>query len=124
MGTGANPLTFLVLLLPFLGALAAPLLCRVLKQNAAWPLAAIPFVIFIHFAGFLEPVADGRPVAGGYEWVPSLGVRFSWYLDGLSLTFALLIAGIGALIVLYSGGYLKGHPHQGRFLSFMLMFMG
>ena len=57
MGTGANPLTFLVLLLPFLGALVAPLLCRVLKHNAAWPLAAIPLVIFIHFAGFLEPVA-------------------------------------------------------------------
>src|SRR5918996_497819 len=42
-----------------------------------------------------------------------------------SLTFlALLITGIGTLIVLYSGGYLKGHPHQGRFLSFILMFMG
>ena len=124
MGTGANSLTFLALLLPFLGAVAAPLLCRVLKHNAAWPLAAIPLFIFVHLAGFLEPVADGRPVAGGYDWIPSLGVRFSWYLDGLSLTFALLISGIGTLIVLYSGGYLKGHPHQGRFLSFMLMFMG
>ena len=124
MGTDAHSLTFLALLLPFLGALAAPLLCRVLKHNAAWPLAAVPLFIFLHFAGFLEPVAQGRPVAGGYDWVPSLGVRFSWYLDGLSLTFALLISGIGTLIVLYSGGYLKGHPHQGRFLSFMLMFMG
>ncbi len=26
--------------------------------------------------------------------------------------------------MLYSGGYLKGHPHQGRFRLFMLMFMG
>lgn len=124
MGTDANSLTFLALLLPFVGALLAPLLCRVLKHNAAWPLAAMPFAIFIHLAGFLEPVAEGRPVGGGYDWIPSLGVRFSWYLDGLSLTFALLITGIGTLIVLYSGGYLKGHPHQGRFLSFMLMFMG
>jgi multicomponent Na+:H+ antiporter subunit A len=124
MGTGSNSLTFLVLLLPFLGALLAPVLCRVLKHNAAWPLAAIPLVIFIHLAGFLETVAAAQPAAGGYDWVSSLGVRFSWYLDGLSLTFALLISGIGMLIVLYSGGYLKGHPHQGRFLSFMLMFMG
>ena len=124
MGTDAHSLTFLALLLPFLGALAAPLLCRVLKNNAAWPLAAVPLFIFLHFAGFLEPVAQGRPVAGGYDWIPSLGVRFSWYLDGLSLTFALLITGIGTLIILYSGGYLKGHPHQGRFLSFMLLFMG
>ena len=124
MGTATNSLTLLALLLPFLGAVAAPLLCRVLKHNAAWPLAVIPLFIFVHLAGFLGSVADGRFVAGGYDWIPSLGVRFSWYLDGLSLTFALLISGIGTLIVLYSGGYLKGHPHQGRFFSFMLMFMG
>ena len=97
---------------------------RVLKHNAAWLLAIIPLWIFVHFAGFLASVADGNPVAGGLDWIPSLGVRFSWYLDGLSLTFALLISGIGTLIVLYSGGYLKGHDHQGRFFSFILMFMG
>ena len=124
MGTGAQSLTFLALLLPFLGAVAAPLLTRVLKHNAAWLLAIIPLWIFVHFAGFLATVADGNPVAGGLDWIPSLGVRFSWYLDGLSLTFALLISGIGTLIVLYSGGYLKGHDHQGRFFSFILMFMG
>ena len=124
MGIETHSLTLLALLLPFLGAVAAPLLCRMLKHNAAWPLAAIPLFIFVHLAGFLGPVGEGRPVAGGYDWIPSLGVRFSWYLDGLSLTFALLISGIGTLIVLYSGGYLKGHPHQGRFLSFMLLFMG
>jgi multicomponent Na+:H+ antiporter subunit A len=45
-------------------------------------------------------------------------------IDGLSLTFALLISGIGTLIVIYAGGYLKGHPHQGRFFSFILLFMG
>ena len=80
--------------------------------------------MFIHFAGFLGTVSAGGTIAGGFDWIPSLGVRFSWFLDGLSLTFALLISGIGALIVLYSGGYLKGHPQQGRFFSFILLFMG
>ena len=124
MGTGAQTLTLLALLLPFLAAIVAPALTRVLRHNAAWLLALVPLWLFIHFAGFLETVAGGSSVAGGLDWVPSLGVRFSWYLDGLSLTFALLISGIGALIVLYSGGYLKGHPQQGRFFSFILMFMG
>jgi multicomponent Na+:H+ antiporter subunit A len=105
-------------------ALAAPFLTRLLKQNAAWVLALVPLWIFSHFAGMLGAVSDGAAIAGGFDWVPSLGVRFSWYIDGLSLTFALLISGIGTLIVLYSGGYLKGHPHQGRFFSFILMFMG
>jgi len=124
MESGAQPLTLLALLLPFLGAALAPLLCRRLKHNAAWVLALAPAMIFVHLAGFVGQVAGGRPVAGGFDWIPSLGIRFSWYLDGLSLTFGLLISGIGALIVLYSGGYLKGHAHQGRFLSFILLFMG
>ncbi|WP_028033321.1 putative monovalent cation/H+ antiporter subunit A [Chelativorans sp. J32] len=117
-------LTFLALILPFLGAAVAPLLTRVLKHNAAWVLALIPAFLFFHFAGFLELVSQGQAVAGGYPWVESLNLDFSWYLDGLSLTFILLISGIGILIVLYSGGYLKGHPQQGRFFSFILMFMG
>ncbi len=117
-------LTFLALLLPFLGAIVAPLLTRILGHKAAWVLALVPVAIFLHFAGFSAELARGEVVTGGYVWVPSFNVSFSWLIDGLSLTFILLISGIGALIVLYSGGYLKGHPHQGRFFSFLLMFMG
>ena len=124
MGTGAQTLTLLALLLPFIGAAVAPALTRVFKHNAAWLLALLPLWMFIHFAGFLGAVSDGGTVSGGYDWIPSFGVRFAWFLDGLSLTFALLISGIGTLIVLYSGGYMKGHPQQGRFFSFILMFMG
>ncbi|HUH77310.1 MAG TPA: proton-conducting transporter membrane subunit, partial [Devosia sp.] len=36
----------------------------------------------------------------------------------------LTISGIGAAIVLYTGAYLKGHAHQGRFFAFLLAFMG
>ncbi|QDZ01087.1 putative monovalent cation/H+ antiporter subunit A [Nitratireductor mangrovi] len=124
MASGSQTLTFLALILPFLAALAAPFLTWALKHNAAWVLALAPALIFVHFLGFTGQVAEGMPVSGGYDWIPSLDVRFSWFLDGLSLTFALLISGIGTLIVLYSGGYLKGHPQLGRFFSFILMFMG
>ncbi|MEJ6781346.1 putative monovalent cation/H+ antiporter subunit A [Aminobacter sp. Piv2-1] len=113
-----------MLMLPIVGALLAPLLVRVTKHYAGWLLAAIPLIIFVHFAGMLETVGNARTVSGGFDWAPSLGLRFAWFLDGLSLTFAVLISGIGTLIVIYSGGYLKGHPHQGRFFSFMLLFMG
>ncbi|MCA1403415.1 putative monovalent cation/H+ antiporter subunit A [Ensifer sp. IC3342] len=117
-------LTFLALGLPFVAALVAPVLTRFLGHNAAWLLALAPVAIFLHFLRFVPEIANGEIVTGGYAWIPSFNVSFSWLIDGLSLTFALLISGIGALIVLYSGGYLKGHPHQGRFLSFILMFMG
>ncbi|MCV0348825.1 MULTISPECIES: putative monovalent cation/H+ antiporter subunit A [unclassified Nitratireductor] len=117
-------LTFLALLLPFAAAAIAPALTRALHHNAAWVLAIAPALIFLHFTGFVGPVSDGETLTGGYAWIPSLSVDFSWFLDGLSVTFALLISGIGTLIVLYAGGYLKGHEHQGRFFSFILMFMG
>ncbi|WP_440982531.1 proton-conducting transporter transmembrane domain-containing protein, partial [Shinella sumterensis] len=122
--SGTMGLTLLAFCLPFAGALVAPFLTRLLGHNAAWPLALIPFAVFLHFLGFNAAVADGRIVTGGYMWVPSYNVSFSWLIDGLSLTFLLLISGIGTLIMLYAGGYLKGHPQQGRFFSFILMFMG
>ena len=117
-------LTFLALCLPFFGALIAPVAVRRFGHNAAWPLALLPALAFLHFAGFLPAIASGQVIQGGFDWVPSLGLRFSWLLDGLSLTFALLITGIGALIVLYAGGYLKGHADLGRFFSFIFLFMG
>jgi multicomponent Na+:H+ antiporter subunit A len=117
-------LTLAALFLPFLAAIVAPALTRVAGHKAAWPLAAVPALLFVHFLTIAVSRDLAVPLTGGVDWVPSLGVRLSWYLDGLSLAFALLISGIGIFIVLYSGGYLKGHAHQGRFFSFILMFMG
>lgn len=124
MSAVAPGTTFIVLMLPFLAALIAPWLTNRLGHNAAWLLALAPLAIFVHFLGFSAEIANGEIVTGGFKWVPSYNVSFSWLIDGLSLTFALLISGIGALIVLYSGGYLKGHAQLGRFFSFMLLFMG
>ena len=68
-------------------------------------------------------MSGGEAIGLCYPWVPSLGVTLSFYLDGLSLLFALLICGIGALVLIYSSGYLKGHRHLGRFYAFILLFM-
>ncbi|ARM87566.1 Na+/H+ antiporter subunit A [Rhizobium sp. CIAT894] len=117
-------LTFLALCLPLAGALAAPFVIRIFGANGAWLLAIAPLLAFLHFLRFIPKIARGEVVTGGYAWVPSFNLSFSWFLDGLSLAFALLITGIGTLIVLYAGGYLKGHKDQGRFFSFIFLFMG
>ncbi|MDM9647941.1 putative monovalent cation/H+ antiporter subunit A [Rhizobium sp. S163] len=117
-------LTFAALCLPFLGAVLAPFLVRAFGHNAAWLLALAPLLAFLRFASLLPEIAAGTVIRGGYAWAPSLNLDFAWMLDGLSVTFALLISGIGTLVVLYAGGYLKGHPDLGRFFSFVFLFMG
>lgn len=110
----------LVALGPFVAAALAPFVQALLGRFAAWPLALVPGAIFFYLLGFVG--AD--PLTASIEWIPAHGIDLAFRLDGLSLTFALAISGIGALIILYSGDYLKGHPHLGRFLGFMLAFMG
>lgn len=119
-----SDMTWVAMLLPFAAAVLAPWLVSRLGANGAWVLALAPALAFAHFAGFLPAISAGERITGGYAWVPSLNLSFSWFIDGLSLTFALLITGIGMLIVLYAGGYMKGHPQQGRFIGFILLFMG
>ncbi len=124
MTVDVTTMTFLFLVLPFAAALIAPILTRILGHNSGWILAIVPAAIFAYFARFLGPVSQGEVIRQGFAWVPQFGVTYSWLIDGLSLTFVLLISGIGTLIVIYAGGYLKGHPQLGRFFSFLLMFMG
>ncbi|MCK4564216.1 MAG: DUF4040 domain-containing protein, partial [Verrucomicrobia bacterium] len=71
----------------------------------------------------LPDVMRGHPVEQSFQWVEGLGLEFALRLDGLSLLFALLIIGIGTLILLYTQGYFKGHPQQGRFLMYIIAFM-
>ncbi|WP_245622310.1 hydrogen gas-evolving membrane-bound hydrogenase subunit E [Devosia epidermidihirudinis] len=119
-----DPLLILVALAPFIAALFTPLLQRLIGSYAGWVLALVPAGIFAYLSSYLHPIATGTLVQGAIDWVPVYNLRLSFYLDGLSLTFALTIAGIGALVVLYAASYLKGHPHQGRFLAFLMAFMG
>jgi multicomponent Na+:H+ antiporter subunit A len=122
--TGLSQTMLAILALPFAAALIAPFAVRAAGYKAVWGLALAPAAIFVWLAGFAPEIAGGAVFTGGFRWIPSLGVNLSWYLDGLSLVFGLLISGIGTFIILYAGGYLKGHEHLGRFLSFMFLFMG
>ena len=79
--------------------------------------------LFAVFCTFLPAVAAGEALRYGVDWVPSLGVRLGVLIDGLSLTFALLISGIGALVMLFAAKYLEGHPQYARFASYLTAFM-
>jgi multicomponent Na+:H+ antiporter subunit A len=111
-------------LAPFVGAALLPVIHRAFPEAAGWIAALVPAAAFLSLIQFLPDVAAGEQFIGGFDWGGLHGLGLTFRLDGLSLTFALAIAGIGAFILVYSGIYLHGHGHRGRFLSFLLMFMG
>lgn len=106
-----------------LSALLAPMLARRMGDRAGWLLAIAPFGAFLWFVSCIPLVAGGSPMSSTLAWVPALDIAITLRLDGLSLLFALLVTGIGSLIVLYAGAYLHDHHHLGRFYSYLLLFM-
>ncbi|MEN4474764.1 NADH-quinone oxidoreductase subunit L [Mycolicibacterium cosmeticum] len=60
-----------------------------------------------------------------YTWLPvdGLHVDVGLRLDQLSMCFALLITGVGALIHVYSVGYMAGDPGRRRFFGYLNLFV-
>jgi len=108
----------------FAGAALAPLLVRVLGRASGWVLGLLPLGVFAYFVQQVPRISHGEPLRESYAWVPSLDMPLSFYLDGLSLLFALMVTGIGTLIVVYAGGYLAHHHQLGRFYTQLFSFMG
>lgn len=89
-----------------------------------WMLGLLALTIFGFLWRYQPAIMQGAVISSQTAWVPTLGVELSWRLDGLSLLFALLISGIGALVFIYASGYLAGDPQLGRFYLYLLLFMG
>jgi multicomponent Na+:H+ antiporter subunit A len=104
-------------------ALIAPWLHHITRRWAGWLLALGPLAITVYFTAQAARIADGETISTSLRWIPSLGVDLAFYLDGLSLVFAIIISAIGTLIVLYASAYLAGDPLEGRFYFYLLFFM-
>ncbi|WP_062207829.1 putative monovalent cation/H+ antiporter subunit A [Aureimonas sp. AU12] len=120
----SNGFLFLALALPFIGALFAPVSIILLGRLGSLVLALFPISALAIFFQQSAQVQSRVPILFGFDWIPAFGVRLAFRLDGLSFGFAFLILSIGALVVLYSGGYMPKGSRRGRFFAFILMFMG
>lgn len=93
---------------PFLFALLVPFLYKYARSiHTGWFVLILPFLLFVYFIQYIPVTMSHETVLKTIEWVPSLGINFTVYLDGLSLLFVLLITGIGSLVALYSIFYLS-----------------
>jgi len=66
----------------------------------------------------------GEVVQTGFNWLPELGLNVTLMLDGLGFFFALLILGIGLLIITYARFYLAREDNMGEFFTYLLLFQG
>ncbi len=107
----------------FLVALLSPVLEKGLGRRAAPLLALFPAGLFAWFVRFVPEVAEGGTRAAALAWIPELGVSLSFRLDGLSLLMTLIVSGVGALVLLYAGSYMEGHPRRGALLGYLVAFL-
>ncbi|MBD3641178.1 MAG: monovalent cation/H+ antiporter subunit A, partial [Marinobacter sp.] len=114
----------LVVLLPFLGAIAAPLFAQGGRTAIAIASSVPALIALAALYPHWEVLAGGGYVLFHQEWLPALGISLSFRLDGLALLFALLILIIGLLIILYARYYLKPKENIAKFYALLLCFKG
>ena len=111
---------FALILLSFL---AAPVAFVAARYGATTATALIPALLFTGFLTYGPEVMQLGAVVQHVQWIPSLGISLSFRLDGLALTFILLITGIGTAIFLYASAYLSRSWRTPRFFATLTVFM-
>jgi len=112
-----------LILIGFLASAAAPFIYKPLKKYFGWIAASFPLYLFLSFLSMYREVADGNIIKEYVEWIPALGINFTFLLDGLSLTFVLIITLIGVVVFLYAGAYMQDYEHTDRFYVYIGIFM-
>ncbi len=129
----------LIILMPFAGAAVIGIFGFVnesfRKQEAligalGTLMVAVPFFIIAYtFLTFEEPagfelftwMVGGETAIGSGEY--SLHISFSYSLDQLSLVMGMVVTGVGALIHLYSIGYMHGDKGYYKFFMYLNLFI-
>ncbi|WP_369391250.1 NADH-quinone oxidoreductase subunit L [Streptomyces sp. CG1] len=120
----------LLIAAPLLGAAVLLVGGRRLDRVGHWIgtlLSAASFVFgLILFADLLGKNAEHRTLVKHlFSWVPVAGFQAdaTLRLDQLSMTFVLLITGVGSLIHLYSVGYMEHDERRRRFFGYLNLFL-
>jgi NADH-quinone oxidoreductase subunit L len=128
--SGLTSVAWLLLVLPLAGAVI--LLVGGRRLDRVGPLLGcltviasfvIGVMLFLNLMG--SPGEQRFAEVRMFDWVPvaDLDVGFGLRLDPLSITFVLLITGVGSLIHIYSIGYMAHDPERRRFFAYLNLFV-
>ncbi|MBV8967000.1 MAG: Na+/H+ antiporter subunit A, partial [Mycobacteriaceae bacterium] len=99
-----------ILLAHAVAAALAPLLVRRWGRLAFYPLALVPAASFVWIAqNWPQP---RRTATVHLRWVPELSMNIDLRFDALSAIMAVLVLGIGALVLFYCSDYFHHHDEH------------
>jgi multicomponent K+:H+ antiporter subunit A len=119
-----NTMLALLVLLPFLGSVGAAFLPSNARNAAAWLAGLTTLGCVLLLACLYAPISHDEIVRWAVPWMPAFGLELNFRMDGYAWLFAMLVAGMGALVVLYARYYMSSADPVPRFFSFLLAFMG
>jgi NADH-quinone oxidoreductase subunit L len=121
---------WLCLLAPLGGTILIALLgTRIPRVAAAWISTASVFVAFAGaiwaFLGVRSSSGHHGEITTAWTWLASthFSVGLQLLIDPLSAVMMLVVSGVGALIVLYSIGYMHGDDEERRYFAYMAFFV-
>ncbi|WP_315928257.1 monovalent cation/H+ antiporter subunit A [Mesorhizobium sp. SP-1A] len=121
--TGTSSL-FLIVAVPFLASLAAVFLPSDSRNPATWLAGGTTLFCLALAIAFYPSIAGGAVVRQEMEWIPSLGLNLVLRMDGFAWLFAVLVSGMGFLVVIYTRYYISPDDSVRRFYLLFLAFMG
>ncbi len=121
MTASALPLAILAL---FAGAVLVPIFARFGRAAAAWAAAATLAAAALPLLPLASGALAGEVLVHRFTWLPEWGLDLAFRFDGLGLLFAILILGIGQLIILYAAYYMPQKDGLGRLFGLLLAFAG
>jgi multicomponent K+:H+ antiporter subunit A len=113
----------LIVLMPLLGCLLPLLTVRYGRSLCATATMLPPAIGLFLLWQLSGDVFAGKVLVQSWPWLSQIGLNLSFRLDGLGFLFALLIQGIGLLVILYARYYLSKNDPMGRFFAYFLLFM-
>ncbi len=118
---------WLIIALPLIGATINILFGkRIGEPFSGWfafALVAIPFGIALGPTfGFISGSAHPETFYL-FSWIPGVGADIAILWDPLAAVMTMIVTGVGALIHLYSIGYMHGDERYPRFFAFMNLFI-
>lgn len=117
------PLVLLVLL-PFIGSVLAALLPTNARNRESTLAALIALGGVVQLVLLYPRIAAGEVIRQQIAWLPSLGLDLVFRVDGFAWMFAMLVLGVGFLVVVYARYYMSPSDPVPRFFAFFLAFMG